>query len=295
MKRILFILLLFASSAQAQLINWFVGSPTVSGTNSGAYPMAGKLWRPPDLTKKYPCVGFLHGIGERTNAGVQWDTINSSGTNRLANTSPMGLLTSPSGRLVRQFVQPDGTSTYFVFVAPQLANKFNTWDKSYIREFIAWAKRQPYIDSNRIYLTGLSLGGGGTYVASHDSLINIDLAGAAPICPGYYNNMNFPFFNRSGLRMWIFHAVNDGTASYNTWTVGYATQVIAGNPVASLSVTAMADGDHGSIVWDRAYDPATWTAAPFLRSDGDVIDFTDTYNLFTWFLRGTKNKRPIGY
>src|SRR4051812_46607271 len=125
--------------------------------------------RQPDT--KYPLIIFLHGIGER---GI--------GTTQLRNVTCCGL-----PRIVKlgnkmKFTWNGKTET-FIVIAPQCPKKYGMWPTVFVDELIKYAKQNLRIDPNRIFLTGLSMGGGGTlkYI-SNAPQFPMNLAAAATIC-----------------------------------------------------------------------------------------------------------------
>ena len=105
-------------------------------------------------SNKYPVVIFLHGIGERgpntTDKNVLDDHIY-----KVAKLGPPKFVKS-------------GTKFPFILIAPQLKNNYGTWPNSYVLEVINHVKKYLRIDEKRIVITGLSLGGGGTWTMAQD-------------------------------------------------------------------------------------------------------------------------------
>ena len=56
-----------------------------------------------------------------------------------------------------------GKTESFVVMSPQLSKKYSAWQPFYTDEMIKYAKANLNIDPNRIFVTGLSMGGGGTW------------------------------------------------------------------------------------------------------------------------------------
>ncbi len=111
-----------------------------------------------DETKKYPLVFFLHGAGER---GDDLDVASRHG--------------------YMKYVREEGKEYPFIFIAPQCPN--NKYWGCYIESLIAFldyiCDSLP-IDMDRVYLTGLSMGGTGTWMLAMAEPERF--AAVAPIC-----------------------------------------------------------------------------------------------------------------
>src|SRR3982751_1402175 len=107
---------------------------------------------PPDYgSQKHPLIIFLHGIGERGNGTSQINSVANNGT-------PYYCARGASMKFTA-----NGQTSSFVVLSPQLSTQYGYWPTYYVKEMIAYAKANLQIDPNRIYITGLSLGGGGTW------------------------------------------------------------------------------------------------------------------------------------
>jgi poly(3-hydroxybutyrate) depolymerase len=180
---------------------------------------------------RYPLVLFLHGAGEQ-------GTNNTSQLNNNAN-----------GALV--FVQgPSGTSdttyetTYPCFmVAPQTSNGWTpAMRRAHLRAIIDGLVAEFSIDPDRIYLTGLSMGGNGSWdqLAQNPTLY----AAAVPICG--WGSGNYAAFKH--VPLWVFHSANDPTVGVSgSDDVVNALRNNGGDPIYSRYAT----GAHAS--WTEAY------------------------------------------
>lgn len=180
---------------------------------------------------RYPVVLFLHGAGEQ-------------GTN---NTSQMN--NNANGALV--FVQgPSGTAdttyetTYPCFmIVPQTSDGWdNDRRRIHLRAILAELQAAYSIDAEQLYLTGLSMGGHGSW----DQLAQnpTTYAAAIPICGwGAGNESQFKH-----VPLWVFHSENDGTVGVSgSDNVVNALRNNGGNPIYSRYTL----GGHGS--WVEAY------------------------------------------
>lgn len=98
---------------------------------------------------KYPIVIFLHGIGERG--------VNSVDVNAIKQDIGLVERNGPP-----KFVKA-GTQFPFILISPQLKSNYGGWPAAYIMEVLEYCRTYLRIDERRIYLTGLSLGGSGTW------------------------------------------------------------------------------------------------------------------------------------
>jgi hypothetical protein len=140
------------------------------------------------------------------------------------------------------------------------------------------ARKNLRIDTNRVILTGLSLGGGGVWSYPLSSLENAkSVAAIAPVC-GVCSGGTWCNFKDANLPVWAFHAQDDGTVGAGC-TTGAINNINSCNPSVKPYVTIWPTGNHW--IWDRAFDTAYQWQNP---------------NIFEWFLGQNKslpiNKRP---
>ncbi len=109
-------------------------------------------------TKKWPLMIFLHGHGERGSD--------------LAQVKMWG----PPKRVANQ---PDFP---FVLVSPQLSDKFHSWQTDPLKELVKHSIDSLNVDPDRVYLTGLSMGGRGSWALAAE--MPEQFAAVLPICGG---------------------------------------------------------------------------------------------------------------
>ncbi|MEP6728153.1 MAG: T9SS type A sorting domain-containing protein, partial [Bacteroidota bacterium] len=239
-------------------------------------------FKPKDYgTQKHPLIIFLHGIGERGNGTSQINGV-------AANAIP---LFCSRGATMRFTVA--GQTSSFVVLSPQLSKQYGYWPTYYVKEMIKYAKANLQIDPDRIYITGLSLGGGGTWRAitetnteNFDYSFDAGIAAAAPVCGT--QEMNDGYFCKTvgdnHLPIWAFHCMDDGTVAVNATQHGEMIAKACGvTPAAKF--TYYQSGGHGG-AWINAFDTGHITTT--VNGGGS---FTANPNLYEWLL---SNKRSTG-
>ncbi|MEO8012036.1 MAG: malectin domain-containing carbohydrate-binding protein [Dokdonella sp.] len=194
--------------------------------NSG---MPYRLFVPPDTlpAKTYPLIVFLHGSGE---AG----TDNTSQLNNGAN-GAMQLVSDANLAFEKTFM-----------AAPQCPHGDSCWANgislAQLNTMIDRIAADYAIDPDRIHVTGLSMGGNGTWSLA----LNRPDRFASAVPMSGYGGGNAA--NLSAIAFWYFHAANDGTVD----VTGSRNQV-NGLRVANARViyTEYATGNHG--IWQNAY------------------------------------------
>lgn len=259
---LLFSFLSFTGSAQLVA----KGLTASNGTFIGFYQYTPYDYNP-NQNPKYPVIIFLHGIGERGNGTTDLPNVLNNGTPRNIK----------EGHTMRFFW--NGKWETFLVLIPQLSNNYGWWQNFYVDEMIKYAKANLNVDPDRITLTGLSLGGGGTWGWSSASLANAQTLNCIGICCGTCPNTGlFPNLVNANLPIWAFHASNDGMVGAGC-TTGAISALNNLNPAVKPYMTIWPDGDH--FIWGRVYDTEYNWQNP---------------NIYEWFLGQNRtlpvNKRP---
>lgn len=187
-------------------------------------------------SNKYPVVIFLHGLGER-------------GAN---STNPATLESSIS--LVAKLGPPKhvkyGAQFPFILISPQLKNNYGGWPSWYILEVIDYVKNTLRIDEKRIHITGLSLGGGGTWTAIQE--FPKLFASAAPVCGSNNSTAKACGIAAENLPVWAFHGDADTTVPLGR-SANMVNAINSCSPVPSprAILTIYPGVRHNA--WDRAY------------------------------------------
>ena len=216
---------------------------------------------------KYPLIIFLHGIGERGNGTTELSRV-------LANGIPKYI---DAGHPMRFYW--NGKWETFIVLSPQLNSSYGYWSNQYISAMLQHAKSNLRIDTNRVFLAGMSLGGGGVWTYATSSLSNAkQIAGIGAVC-GICSGGTWCNFRDANLPVWAFHAQDDGSVGVGC-TIGHINNINACNPSVKPYMTIWPNGNHW--IWDRAFDTAYNWQNP---------------NLFEWFLGQNKslpvNNRPV--
>ncbi|HRG10743.1 MAG TPA: phospholipase, partial [Cyclobacteriaceae bacterium] len=101
----------------------------------------------------------------------------------------------------------EGFQFPFILISPQLKSSFGSWPVWYMDEVVEHVRSYLRVDPSRIYITGLSLGGGGAweYVANFPQKV----AALAPICGGY-NTLSWACtYRNNNIPIWAFHGDAD--------------------------------------------------------------------------------------
>ncbi|MEP6748359.1 MAG: T9SS type A sorting domain-containing protein [Bacteroidota bacterium] len=231
-------------------------------------------------SQKHPLIIFLHGIGERGNGTSQIGVVANNGTpNYCAHGASMRF-------------SVNGQTSSFVVLSPQLSAQYGYWPTYYVKEMIAYAKANLSIDPNRIYVTGLSLGGGGVWrlitdTQNFDHTFDGTIAAAAPVC-GTQEETDADFCSTIGtnhLPVWAFHSMDDGTVSVGATQHAEILGNMCGNFSPAMKFTYYQSGGHGG-AWINAYDTGHITVP--VNVNGSVSNFTANPNLYEWFLSNTR-------
>lgn len=180
-----------------------------------------------DAAKRWPLLVFLHGAGER---GDDLSLLNKHGPPKLI----------AAGRKFDAIV-----------VSPQVPLK-NIWNPHGVKALVDDLVKTHRVDSHRIYLTGISMGGFGTWdtaLAYPDTF-----AAIVPICGGA--GVGFVMADRiKDLPCWIFHGDNDGAVPVDFSLKMHGALKKAGS---DAKLTIYPGVGHDS--WTQSYDNSDlWT------------------------------------
>ena len=181
-----------------------------------------------DLPKDYdektgwPLLVFLHGYGQ---SGDDLQIVRENGPPKLFG---------------------EGKQFPFVLASPQCPTGFY-WRGNVIMGMIDHLIENYSIDPNRIYLTGLSMGGYGTWQISHEYPERF--AAVAPICGGGLFVSPYFMDRLKNLPVWAFHDKRDDVIPYQE-SVSMVEGVTAADGNAKL--TTFDEGKHN--ISEEAYN-----------------------------------------
>jgi predicted esterase len=172
-----------------------------------------------DSTLRWPLVIFLHGSGE---SGSDLEKVKTHGPPKLVAA---------------------GKKFPFILVSPQAQHPFD-WEPDNLYHLLVYIKQKYRVEGSRIYLTGLSMGGFGTWALAmrHPE----EFAAILPICGGGDTTDAWKLRHTP---IWCFHGALDQSVpvARDEQMVNAVRQY---NPSARFTVYP--DADHNS--WERTYN-----------------------------------------
>lgn len=211
-------------------------------------------------TGTFPVVIFLHGVGERGN-----------GANELFKVSAIG----PTS-----FIKWTSWRPNVIMIAPQWLGP-STWPSpDMVDQVVNYVIANYRVDKNRIYLTGLSMGGGAAWdYASSTSARAAKLAAMLPVC-GYSNGWNGAgVIAGANLPVLATHNNGDPTVAYSI-SVNWVNGINASNPTPKAQLLTYNNSTHNA--WDSTYNPN-------LKLLGGNLNWLDWMMQFS---RGTTTTAP---
>lgn len=236
-----------------------------------AASVLGYLVRTPEAgsgtVSPYPTIVYLHGFGERgdgSTAGLR--ALEATGLPKLAATHRLPVI-----------------ARGFLILAPQTADQ--TWKPSLVKQWLELMMTRYRIDPHRVYLTGISMGGGGAISCLDSYGPSVPFAAIAPISgdwtqPG--SVLGLPSCARlSKTPIWAFAGNIDDVIphQFSINLIAYLNRHCS--PAEPDRLTLSRGRFHD--VWSRTYD---------LSAEQDKVDppwQTYTPDLHTWFLQHTRS------
>jgi dienelactone hydrolase len=200
----------------------------------------------PEPNKKYPLMIFFHGLGE-TGPGT-------------AATLPYVLRNGPP-KLINEGSFPtsftvNNVNHKFIVISPQFTDWPTETDADNIINYLI--ANYP-VDINRIYLTGLSMGGGVVWNYSGNDISHANrIAGIVPVCgAGYPYPSHAQTMAAANLPVWATHNSLDNV-SPPYYTIDYINLINGSStppsPLAKKTIFEVPTANHDA--WTRTYDPA---------------------------------------
>ena len=240
-------LLIWQKAAAQTLTPRFI---TTTAASNGFYEYL-PLGYDPAATQKYPLIVFCHGQGEIGNGTTQLAAILDNG---LAQQLDNQVNHNNTQHFPTSFAI-NGNSFSFIVILPQ----FNTWPASTdIDNIINYAIANYNVDVGRLYLTGLSMGGGvvWAYAGGASTYANrlaaiLPVSGAATLGQG-----SAQIIASANLPVFATHNSQDPTVppSYTIDNVNFINSSNPPpNPLAVDSIFPVASPQHDA--WTKTYDP----------------------------------------
>jgi len=171
-----------------------------------------------DSVKAWPMIVFLHGSGE---SGNNLELVKKHGPPKIVENKP---------------------DFPFIVLSPQSA--LGGWDASALVGLVDNIAATYRVDRDRIYLTGLSMGGYGTWALA--AAYPDRFAAIVPICGGGYpHNAE----RLASLPTWVFHGAKDESVP-----IRRSRQMVDALRAVGADVTFTIDEEAGHDSWTAAYD-----------------------------------------
>ena len=159
--------------------------------------------------KGWPLVMFLHGSGQR---GTDLNVLKQEGLPKLV---------------------AEGREYPFILISPQCGlNEY--FDAQMLLKLIDRVADTLHVDRDRIYVTGLSMGGGGTWDVAKES--RGKLAAIAPICGRGDRRWAQYSQYATSLAVWAFHGADDDVIPASESEEMVQTLQAAGSTIAKLTI-----------------------------------------------------------
>ena len=188
-------------------------------------------------TKNYPLLVFIHGIGELASANKNLSAIVNLGTTRLLSQHNF-----PSSFTV------NGKAFSFIVVSPQ----FKEWPKaSDVNSLVDYMVEKYRVDASRIYVAGLSMGGGATwdFAGSYSSKVAaiVPISGAS-----FAEDKRCANIANGHVAVWAFHNSGDRVVSASI-SKQFVDKINSNHAEPAAKLTTLSSDDHDA--WTKATDP----------------------------------------
>lgn len=233
--------LLSLSRVQAQVLTPHYGVAVTSNTD-GFYDYLPQGYSATGTTL-YPLIIMIHGMGEY-GSGAKSDLwmVNKHGV-----THEVSMNRFPTSFTV------GGKTFKFIVIAPQWHSQASATN---VNGVIDYALSHYKVDAKRIYITGLSAGGGVVETAASDAIVSKRIAAAIEFC-----GTSTPSTTRAttivtnNVPFWGIHNLNDDVVS-SSKTVGWVNDILSVKSTAVAKKTIISATGHNC--WTPRYQ-ATWT------------------------------------
>jgi dienelactone hydrolase len=212
-------------------------------------------------TLNYPLIVFIHGLGEVGNGTSQLPLVLNNAIPKLINQG-----TFPTSFTV------NGQTFRFIVISPQFLGWPVPTDIEGVLDYLVQHYR---VDQTRIYITGLSMGGGATWDYGGGSSVYANrLAAIVPVCGASFPEpVRCRVITNANLPVWATHNSGDPTVpvSYTNDYIANINMAPSPTPLAKKSIFPVSGHD----AWSKTYDP-NW------KEDGVM-------NIYQWMLQYTRS------
>ncbi len=204
---------------------------------------------PPDYakseSKKYPLIIFIHGIGE----------LGDGSAGQLKRVLRNGLPKQIEKKAFPNSFTVNGETSSFIIISPQFRKNYR--DAAVVTSLIDYCVANYRVDESRIYLTGLSMGSGISWVyAAKKSANSKRLAAMLTVC-GNTNASAGGVSNiaTADLAVWSTHCSGDPVVPSSN-SVNWVNGLNAYTPAIKHKALLTMFDSKGHDAWTKTYDPA---------------------------------------
>ena len=190
---------------------------------------------------KYPVIVFIHGVNEK----------GSGSTSVLGDVLGFGLpKLIKSGGFPTSFTS-GGTTQRFIVMIPQ----FRNWPSSAdVAAVIDYTNSNYRTNASKVYLTGLSMGGGVCWTFGANATYNKKIAAIVPVCGAASPSTTKAYAIADGtVKAWGTHNRYDGTVS-SSYTKNWIAYMKARNSSNAAKATLFDASGHNA--WSKTYSPS---------------------------------------
>jgi len=209
--------------------------------------------------KRYALIIFMHGQGEMGTGSV-------SDLNKITDNAIPKLIADKT--FPQNFIVND-TTFQFIVISPQ----FKAWPQPLdVNNMINYAINNYRINRNRIYVCGLSMGGGGTW--DYTWTEGQGVAAIVPIAGASWpTTQKAQYIAQDSVAVWAFHNTGDPTVP-SWYSEDYVQYINEANPYIPARLTEFNSTSHNA--WTTATDPN-------YKENGK--------NIYEWMLTYKKKRR----
>lgn len=206
------------------------------------------------VNTQYPILIYVPGAGQFGNGAVDLPLLLKDGPAELIDEKKFPVI-----------FKVNGQSFSMIVFTPQLKGYTNTYN---IKACIDFVKKNYRIDTTRIYLSGLSIGGSlSCDVASEIPNSIAAMVPMAGVSTDYTTTNRCQLIAQSNLPIWTFQSADDPVFNPET-TKGFIAKVNSYAPTVLAKLTMWPNGGHDA--WTRALDPS-------YKENG--------FNIYEWMLQ----------